>query len=57
MKYLIVFAAFFVSSGAMAQAYPNKPIRLVLPFGVGGLVDVPDVRRRCETVAEFDSGL
>lgn len=25
----------------MAQTYPNKPIRLVLPFGVGGLVDVP----------------
>ena len=41
MKYLVVFTAFFVSSGAMAQTYPNKPIRLVLPFGVGGLVDVP----------------
>lgn len=41
MKYLFVFTAFFVSSGAMAQTYPNKPIRLVLPFGVGGLVDVP----------------
>lgn len=41
MRYLVVFAALLMANGAMAQAYPSKPIRLVLPFGVGGLVDVP----------------
>ncbi|MFM9970040.1 MAG: Bug family tripartite tricarboxylate transporter substrate binding protein, partial [Burkholderiales bacterium] len=41
MRKLIVSALILVSGGVFAQAYPNKPIRLVLPFGVGGLVDVP----------------
>ena len=41
MRNIFVLAMFFAANAAVAQNYPNKPIRLVLPFGVGGLVDVP----------------
>lgn len=36
-----VAAAFTaVSAGAMAQGYPNKPIRIIVPFGAGGPADL-----------------
>ena len=41
MRILTALAIFFSANAAVAQNYPNKPLRLVLPFGVGGLVDVP----------------
>lgn len=28
------------SSGALAQAYPNRPVRIIAPFPAGGLADV-----------------
>jgi tripartite-type tricarboxylate transporter receptor subunit TctC len=38
----MLVASILVAGGVNAQqGYPNKPLRLVLPFGVGGLVDVP----------------
>ncbi|MFM9966785.1 MAG: hypothetical protein ACKVQK_00065, partial [Burkholderiales bacterium] len=34
----LCFAPFF-SLGAMAQSYPNKPVRAVVGFAVGGQID------------------
>ncbi len=39
-RLLTVLLAATVASAAWAQQYPTKPIRIVAPFGPGGLVDV-----------------
>jgi tripartite-type tricarboxylate transporter receptor subunit TctC len=32
--------AFALTQGARAQAYPNKPVRILVPFPAGGIVDI-----------------
>ena len=32
--------AFALTPGARAQAYPNKPLRILVPFPAGGIVDI-----------------
>jgi tripartite-type tricarboxylate transporter receptor subunit TctC len=39
LKAMLVALAFAVASGAQAQAFPSKPIRLIVPFPPGGAVD------------------
>ena len=41
MKRWFAFAvAMLVAGGAMAQAYPNRPVTMIVPFPAGGSVDI-----------------
>ena len=53
MKLLLPAIAFCVSAFAQAQSYPNKPIRLVVPFAPGGSSTI--VAR--SVAAEMEKGL
>jgi tripartite-type tricarboxylate transporter receptor subunit TctC len=39
-RLMLVLACLFYAGGAMAQAYPNKPIRMIVGFPPGGGTDV-----------------
>lgn len=39
-RILAVFAFALVPLAAFSQAYPSKPVRIVLPFGPGGVADI-----------------
>jgi len=38
-RYLIASAAVFLAAGAFAQSYPDRPVRIVVPYLAGGGVD------------------
>ena len=40
MRFLSVAVALTVSCAAWAQNYPSKPLRIVVPFGAGGVADL-----------------
>ena len=48
---LMLGAAAFSVTGAQAQAWPSKPIRVIVPFGAGGVADVT-VRLVTERLAD-----
>jgi tripartite-type tricarboxylate transporter receptor subunit TctC len=53
MKTLLCLLSFAISAAALAQAYPTKPIRLVVPFAPGGSSTI--VAR--SVAAEMEKGL
>jgi tripartite-type tricarboxylate transporter receptor subunit TctC len=41
MKTLLAFLLAIVTAAALAQSYPSRPVRMVIPLSPGGFADVP----------------
>ena len=39
-RFVALCAALVVSAPALAQQYPNKPVRIIIPFAAGGVTDI-----------------
>ncbi len=40
MKWIALLGALLAAAGAWAQNYPNKPVRVIVPFSAGGATDI-----------------
>ena len=40
IRFIAVCAALLVSGAAFAQQYPNKPVKILIPFPAGGVTDI-----------------
>ena len=40
LKFFLPFFTLVICNTVIAQNYPNKPIKLLVPFGAGGITDV-----------------
>jgi len=39
LHWVVLLAALALAPGAQAQTFPDKPVRVIVPFPPGGLVD------------------